>query len=157
RGRCGQRRLADADAHAQNEQLPVVLRRRTKRCEEAPERRAAHHHVATAGAIGETRDWEAEHREEQRERDAGEVAELGVGDLKIALERTNEQAEYLLIDVSADAEQHENGDYVPRIPAAASRLTLARVVHDKKIVAADSKPSRRSGRGAVSGFASVCR
>src|SRR5678809_654571 len=80
-----------------------------------PQRGAGGDDVAPARAVGEPRDGNSEHRVEERERQALQIAHLHVGNPEVPFDRTDEKAQNLPIDVRADAGERENGGDIPRI------------------------------------------
>ena len=79
-GRRDAARLADADAHPRQEQLPEILRQPAGGGEHAPQGDRRGDDVDPALAVGEPGDRDGEARIEEREGDPAHQPELGVGE-----------------------------------------------------------------------------
>src|SRR3546814_8771714 len=84
-------RLADADAEPRQEQLPEARRQAAERGEGAPKRKADRDDAAAPGAVGERPERDAERRVEEREGEAAQKPELGVGEAQVRLDRRGDR------------------------------------------------------------------
>jgi hypothetical protein len=99
--------LADPDAEAEEKELGEAGRRPAQSGETAPHDQRGHHDAASAGAIGKHRQWHTKHRVKDREGEASDGSELGVGELQVVDDRSGKDAEDLPIEKIEDIGQQQ--------------------------------------------------
>src|SRR5439155_25826242 len=85
-------RLADAHAHAEDEELPERDGNAAKAREDAPERHRRADDAAPAGSIRHISERDAEHRVEDGERRAAQRAELPIVEVELGDDRPGKNA-----------------------------------------------------------------
>ncbi len=125
-----QRRFADPDTHACGRQRNETARHTAERGGHTPDEHADRNDVAATEAIREHTHRQAENRIHQRERDALEQADLGIGDMQVLLQRTDQESEDLPVGVRQGVAEHQHEYRVPRDPAGRIPLPcIARSAH----------------------------
>ncbi len=102
--------FADTDAQPEEEQLAEAGGGAAQRGEGAPHGNRAGDHPAAAGAVGQHRQWHAEHRVENGEGNSADRPELGIGQLEIGDDRTGEDAEDLPVEEIEDVGEQQQGE-----------------------------------------------
>ena len=125
-GRRRERRLADADAEAQQQEVPVLASEAAARGHQAPGEETGGDDAAATPGIGETTERQPEEGVEQREAEAHEQAHLRVRDAEVAPDRPHQETQDLAIDEREDVDHHQHGDHVPGVAGGWVRLGVGR-------------------------------
>ena len=109
-----QRRFTHADPHACGEKPGEARHAATDGGQQRPEKDAARDDVAAIAFIRPGADGpDAKEGVEEREREAVQQADLGVGETEVRLDRSDQHREDLTIDVGEQVRHHQDDDGVP--------------------------------------------
>ena len=119
-----QRRFADADPDACEEQLREISRHAAECRHQRPDDDADGDDLLAVHPVGEPADRNAEERVEDRESEALQQADLRVRDLQVAFDRLDQQRDDLAVDEREYVEDQQRYDQVPALPLRAVGIGL---------------------------------
>ena len=114
-GRRRKRRFANADPHPGHEQAREALRQPASGGHQAPQKDADGDDQPAAAPVGQPSDGHAEHAVEDGEREAGQQADLGVGNAEVAADGLHQQAQDLPVNEGHREGEGQNPNHVPRV------------------------------------------
>ena len=114
-------RFADADQCVAEKQFPIGVGDRRQQCQPAPEHSPQHDNQLARVAVSQRADKGRGHHVEQQ-KGAGQISDLGIGEMKFALHQRLHRKQHRSVDVVEEVQRRQDDERGPGIEFALGHL-----------------------------------